>query len=65
MGRNREIPLGGNMFFPAMERTKDRRGTASVSTYAQRVLTGAFPPDPQLRGTLSWWLGNNHPAGKI
>ena len=38
------------VFFPAMERTKDRRGTASVSTYAQRVLTGAFPPAPPVYG---------------
>ena len=27
-----------------------RWGTASVSTYAKRVLTGAFPPSPLITG---------------
>ena len=48
-----------------MERTKDRRGTASVSTYAQRVLTGAFPPDPYFTGDALLRAGQSRPAGKI
>ena len=31
------------MFFPAMERTKDRRRPPSVSTFAQRVLIEGGP----------------------
>ena len=52
------------MFFPAMERTKDRRGTAPMSACAERALIVTFPPVPQLRGTPSWFLGDNLPAGK-
>ena len=39
------------MFFPAMERTKDRRGTAPMSAYAERALIVTFSPVPCLRGT--------------
>ena len=39
----------GEVFFPAMERTKDRRGTAPMSAYAQRALIVTFPPVPLLR----------------
>ena len=38
------------MFFPAMERTKDRRGTAPVSAFAERALTVTFPPVPLSTG---------------
>ena len=38
------------MFFPAMERTKDRRGTAPMSAFAQRALIVTFPPDPLFTG---------------
>ena len=37
------------MCFPAMERTKDRRGTAPMSAFAQRALIVTFPPVPLLR----------------
>ena len=33
----------GEVFFPAMERTKDRRGTAPMSAYAQRALIEGGP----------------------
>ena len=39
----------GEVFFPAMERTKDRRGTAPMSAYAERALIVTFPPVPLLR----------------
>lgn len=42
----------GEVFFPAMERTKDRRGTAPMSAYAQRALIVTFPPAPFLRGCV-------------
>ena len=38
------------MFFPAMERTKDRRGTAPMSAFAQRALIVASPPVPLFTG---------------
>ena len=38
------------MFFPAMERTKDRRGTAPMSAYAERALIVTFPPVPLFTG---------------
>ena len=38
------------MFFPAMERTKDRRGTAPMSAFAQRALIVTFPPNPLFTG---------------
>ena len=44
---------------------ENRWGTASVSTYAQRVLTGAFPPDPLFYGGTLLWDWQFHPAGKI
>ena len=53
------------MFFPAMERTKDRRGPPSVSTYAQRVLTGGLSPDPYFTGDAFLRVGQSRPAGKI
>ena len=44
MGGEREV------FFPAMERTKDRRGTAPMSAYAERALIVTFPPVPLITG---------------
>ena len=38
------------MFFPAMERTKDRRGTAPMSAFAQRALIVTFPQNPLFTG---------------
>ncbi len=38
------------VFFPAMERTKDRRGTAPMSAYAERALIVPFPPVPLFTG---------------
>ena len=38
------------MFFPAMERTKDRRGTAPMSACAERALIVTFPPKPPFYG---------------
>ena len=32
-----------------MERTKDRRGTAPMSAFAERALIVTFPPVPYLR----------------
>ena len=52
------------MFFPAMERTKDRRGTAPVSAFAERALTVTFPPVPRLRERVTL-VGQFVPAGKI
>ena len=53
------------MFFPAMERTKDRRGTPSMSAFAQRALIGGFSSVPLFYGSTllrGWHL---HPAGKM
>ena len=33
-------------------------GLIPVSAYAQRALTVICPPDPRLRGTPSWEMGN-------
>ena len=41
-----------------------RWGTASVSTYAERVLTGAFPPNPRFTVDALLFAGLFHPAGK-
>ena len=38
------------MFFPAMERTKDRRGTPSRNTSPAAVFLGGFPPVPRYEG---------------
>ena len=38
------------MFFPAMERTKDRRGTAPMSAFAVRALIVTVPPVPLFTG---------------
>ncbi len=52
------------VFFPAMERTKDRRGTPSVRTLPAAVRTGGFPPDPYLRERATS-VRQLFPAGKI
>ena len=41
---------GTGVFFPAMERTKDRRGTAPMSADAERALIVPVPPVPLFTG---------------